>query len=367
MIPLRLAAEGHFAGETVVARLVSNKREDATSTLGRDYQFISQEGDWAHYSRLGHSIRLRADPDDMDGDVIMLPPNGSSAHRLIRANSEHNTLLITEQCDQLCVMCSQPPKAKHTDLFPVLMLACVMAPQGAVIGISGGEPLLYKDQLFALLMQVRVQRPDITFHVLTNGQHFGVDDLDVLRSPGLANVFWAIPIYSSESKIHDRIVGKSGAFERLLETFILLAHTPAQIEVRTVVMQSNHEHLVPLADFLTTYVPFASQWSIMQMERIGFGRKNWEKEFFDTSIDFSSVARALRVSHGRGLDARLYNFPLCTVPDSYQQYSVPSISDWKQKFLDFCKDCKLKRKCGGFFEWYECSSGFERVGCHNNG
>ncbi|MDE4191253.1 His-Xaa-Ser system radical SAM maturase HxsC [Phaeobacter gallaeciensis] len=362
MIALRLAAKGHLEGETLVARLVTTHKDDRASFLGRDYQLTSQEGVWAYYSRDGHTIALRGKAEDLDGDVIMLPPNASSAHRLIRANSQHNSLLITELCDQLCVMCSQPPKTTHTDMFAAFMLACVMAPQDAVIGISGGEPMLFKEQLLALLMQVHAERPDLTFHVLTNGQHFEPEDVETLRSPAFNNVLWAIPVFADAPEVHDRIVCKAGAFEQLLETFELLSHTSAQIEIRTVVMQSNQAHLAALADFLTTYIPFASQWSIMQMEKIGFGRMNWRREFFDTSTDFAMTARALCIAHGRGLEARLFNFPLCTVPSAYQRYAVASISDWKCKFEDFCEGCGLRDQCGGFFEWYEVESGFEAIG-----
>ncbi|KAE9625946.1 His-Xaa-Ser system radical SAM maturase HxsC [Parasedimentitalea maritima] len=364
MIALRLAAKGHLEGATLVARLVTQKRDDRASFLERDYQLTSQVEGWAHFSRDEHTIALKGKAEDLDGDVIMLPPNASSAHRLIRANSRHNSLLITEQCDQLCVMCSQPPKAKHSDMFATFMLACILAPQNAVIGITGGEPMLFKGQLFALLMQVHAERPDLTFHVLTNGQHFEPKDIELLRSPAFNNVLWAIPVYSPEPKNHDRIVGKVGAFEQLLTTFELLSHTSAQIEIRTVVMRSNQAYLAALADFLTTYIPFASQWSIMQMERIGYARMNWGKEFFDTSTDFAPVARALCIANGRGFDARLFNFPLCTVPSAYQKYAVASISDWKCKFENFCEGCGLRNQCGGFFEWYDVETGFEAIRNH---
>lgn len=362
MIALRVAAKGQLESETLIARLVTGEKSDPASFLGRDYQLTSQDDGWAHFCRGDHAIALKGKAEDLDGDVIMLPPNAASAHRLIRANSQHNSLLITEQCDQLCVMCSQPPKNKHTDMFAAFMLACVLAPKDAVIGITGGEPLLYKEQLFALLMQVHVERPDLTFHILTNGQHFTPEDVETLKTPAFNNVLWAIPIFAAAPKVHDKIVGKEGAFGQLVKTFELLSHTSAQIEIRTVVMQSNQSHLAALANFLTTYIPFASQWSIMQMEKIGYGRMNWQKEFFDTSTDFRMVARALCIAHGRGFDARLFNFPLCTVPSAYQKYAVASISDWKCKFEDFCEGCNLRAQCGGFFEWYDVKTGFEVIG-----
>src|SRR5262245_1385665 len=44
-----------------------------------------------------------------DGDVVQLFPNGT-VQVLYRRSSNHNTILATERCNSLCLMCSQPPK-----------------------------------------------------------------------------------------------------------------------------------------------------------------------------------------------------------------------------------------------------------------
>ena len=43
------------------------------------------------------------------GDVVMLNPSGS-VNVLFRRSSPFNTILTTERCNSLCLMCSQPPK-----------------------------------------------------------------------------------------------------------------------------------------------------------------------------------------------------------------------------------------------------------------
>ena len=48
----------------------------------------------------------------------------------------------------------------------------------ATIGITGGEPTLFKDDLFHFLLSVSDARPDLRFHVLTNAQHFVDEDID---------------------------------------------------------------------------------------------------------------------------------------------------------------------------------------------
>ena len=203
-----------------------------------------------------------------------------------------NTLLITEQCDQLCVMCSQPPKKHHVDFFDQFAIAAKLAPSGAYIGISGGEPLLHKERLFEFLVSTAAARPDLRFHILTNAQHFEADDLKRLDEIGLERVLWGIPLYACDEELHDGIVGKPGAFHRLERNLAFLTRAGASVELRTVVMQQNWNALPALAGYIATRLPIVSVWALMQLERIGYGRMNWRKTFKDTSTDFSALTSA---------------------------------------------------------------------------
>src|ERR1700728_2931459 len=44
------------------------------------------------------------------GDVIRITPDRKSFRALYRRNSPHNSFLLTERCNNYCLMCSQPPK-----------------------------------------------------------------------------------------------------------------------------------------------------------------------------------------------------------------------------------------------------------------
>src|SRR3546814_18001740 len=85
-------------------------------------------------------------------------------------------------------MCSQPPRKTHVDRFARLTHAGLLAPPNLVIGITGGEPTLYKHELFALVAQELTIRPDLEFHILTNAQHFDEGDIPRLRQPLYRNV-----------------------------------------------------------------------------------------------------------------------------------------------------------------------------------
>ncbi|WP_129794050.1 His-Xaa-Ser system radical SAM maturase HxsC [Sphingosinicella sp. CPCC 101087] len=288
----------------------------------------------------------------LDGDVVLVDPGAESAHRLLRAGSRHNTLMVTERCDQLCIMCSQPPKKTHQDRFAYFERACLLAAHGETIGLSGGEPTLYKERLLAFLEYVIERRPDLSFHVLTNGQHFEEAEIDRLADRRFRNVVWGIPLYAAEPSLHDQIVAKSGAFLRLERSLRHLIMAGARVELRTVVLQPNWTALDALACHVTTYLRFVEQWSIMQLENIGFARGRWSALYVDPSAEFGPLAQAIDRALLFGVRPALFNFPRCSVPQPYRKFAIASISDWKQKFAPDCCSCAERSDCSGFFEWH---------------
>lgn len=331
-----------------VARLTRN-----ATVCDAELSFVEEShGATAYAGSRGLVTIEGANSRDLEGDVVLVAPQQKRVERLIRQGSRHNTLLVTERCDQLCIMCSQPPKKSHEDRFALLEQACLLAEPDTVIGITGGEPLLYKEQVLGLIERVLAARPQMSFHILTNGQHFEQGDAKRLAHPDYHRVQWGIPLYSPIADEHDRIVGKLGAFERLEDSLVTLAGSGASIEVRTVVLTTNVVRLPQLARHIAKRLPFIAAWSIMQLENIGFARNRWSALRFDHALEFSLIADALNYAALRGIDAQLFNFPRCTVPPAYRDYAVASISDWKQRFGTACDNCREKSRCSGFFEWH---------------
>ncbi len=344
VIPLSLPAQAECE-EPFVARLRRRAIDAADAAL------IQADPIGAIYSSREGLISIDgADADQLDGEVVLVQPN--RIDRLIRANSKHNTLLVTERCDQLCAMCSQPPKKSHVDRFPHLEEACLLAEPGTLIGITGGEPTLFKDQLFGMLERVLRARPDLEFHVLTNGQHFEPADILTLSQPEFRRVSWGIPLYATEADLHDEIVGKLGAFGRLLDSFATLLRSGARVELRTVLLTKNASELSKLAVLIAAKLRFIETWSIMQLENIGFARRRWTELLYDHAQEFGSIAEALNLAILHGVRAQLFNFPLCTVPESYRRFAVASVSDWKRKLVAACGDCSAATQCSGFFDWH---------------
>ncbi len=305
----------------------------------------------------------RTSASELEGDVLMIVPGHGVASRLVRRGSSHNTLLFTEQCDQLCVMCSQPPKRVQDQWrLPFYKQALKLADPGVTIGISGGEPTLQRDLFFDLLEDVAECRPDLQLHVLTNAQHFRDEDVSRLRALNKSlEILWGVPLYAPDAATHDRVVFKEGAYDLLLPNFYRLAAAHAGIELRTVLTGMNYATLPQLADFISKNLFFVKVWAIMGLEPTGFAKAFKGDIFVDHSVCSEPLEHALDIATARRLPAMLYNVPLCTVSPRYRKHCADTISDWKRKFLPQCEHCRQRSSCSGFFEWYNEKWSYEGV------
>jgi len=294
-------------------------------------------------------------------EVLLFYKDAKKIRRFFRPRANANAILLTEQCDQRCIMCSQPPKNKRYDDFPLFNEAILLCPKNAVLTITGGEPTLLIEDLLNFLIFANEKRPDIFFHILSNGQHFTKEHLNQLSIIS-ESVLWGIPLYSHDSKEHDNIVSKDGAYERLFISFDLLLQAGSRVELRTVLMRQNIKSLVKLAELINHQLPWIEIWALMQMEYIGYAKMNWHKIFYDNSEDFSFLQNSIIYSLSNRINLYLYNFPLCTVPKKFRSIAKPSISDWKKKFIDKCEGCKKTNICAGFFEWHKNEIGYKNIG-----
>ena len=89
--------------------------------------------------------------------------------------SNDNALFVTEQCNNNCLMCCQPPK-KEDDievLYQKNIQLLHSAPKELkVLGITGGEPTLLGEKLVDLLTEARNCLPYTAFQLLSNGRGF---------------------------------------------------------------------------------------------------------------------------------------------------------------------------------------------------
>lgn len=287
-----------------------------------------------------------------DGDVVRIDPSGV-VHSLYRGKSPHNFILMTDQCNSYCLMCSQPPKkvddrdrvAEHLKLIDLIDTS---TPE---LGITGGEPTLFGDDFIRIVARCRDRLPGTALHVLTNGRAFYYREfarqLADVRHPDL---MLGIPLYSPVDSRHDFVVQASGAFEETVIGLLHLSEAGVPVEIRIVIHAQTVDHLTALAEFITRNLPFASRVALMGLEMFGFTRPNIDKLWIDPHNYRVAIEEAVEILALAGLNVSIYNHQLCTLPPSLWPFAVRSISDWKNVYLDQCSGCVVKERCGGFFE-----------------
>lgn len=284
-----------------------------------------------------------------EGDIIRLTPQGD-CFRLYEQAGDDNSLFLTEACNSRCIMCPQPPPENpQTFTDEVTAMLDLMEPSPEVLGITGGEPTFAFNDLLFILKKIAFVHPDCHIQLLTNGRALAdFAKAKALTEAGLSLTF-CVPLYSDVAHIHDAMVGTNGAFDETLEALGNLIRLSASIEIRMVVTALNYQRLSKWAEFLYYNIPSAAHVAIMGMEPIGRGKTNLASLWVNAEQYSQQIAQCIKKLNRFGMYASLYNYQLCTLPESVHSYAVKSISGWKVRFSKECASCKLQKTCGGFF------------------
>lgn len=286
-----------------------------------------------------------------DGDVVLLAPSGRVSV-LYRKSSRHNTILSTERCNSLCVMCSQPPQPEDDShrIGEVLRLIELIDTGCVELGISGGEPLLLGDGFFSIVEKCKERLATTALHVLTNGRLF--KDGRLARRLGEIDhpdIMLGIPLYADVDTIHDYVVQVRGAFDETVIGLYNLAQHLVPIEIRVVLHAQTYRRLPQLAEYIYRNFPFVSHVALMGLEMFGYTNINLSELWIDP-VDYQEELRSatLRLAE-RGLNVSIYNHQLCTIPQELWPFARQSISDWKNIFVPECEGCEVRGACAGFF------------------
>lgn len=286
------------------------------------------------------------------GDVVALHPSGV-VEVLFRRTSQHNTLLVTERCNSLCLMCSQPPK-EHDDSWRVAQILSALDlidPECQELGLSGGEPTLVGDGFFQIVQRAKRRLPNTALHILTNGRlfrnHVFAARLAEIQHPDL---MLGIPLYSDLDDEHDFVVQTRGAYEETLYGLYNLAELGVPIELRVVIHRATYRRLPQLAEFIVRNLPFVSHVALMGLEMFGYVHLNLETVWIDPMEYQDQLEAATKTLALHDVTPIIFNHQLCVLRRSLWPFTVQSISDWKNVYLPVCGPCAVRRQCGGFFE-----------------
>lgn len=301
-----------------------------------------------------------------DGDVIRIEPARQALHAIYRRNARTNSLLVTERCNNDCVMCSQPPK-DHDDSWLVdelLQAIPLISPDTRELGITGGEPGLLGPRLVELVARLRDHLPSTAVHVLSNGRLFAAGDLArqlaQVRHPDL---MLGIPLYADVPELHDYVVQARGAFDDTVRGILNLKRHGVRVELRFVIHADTYAGLPAFAEFVARNLLFVDHVALMGLELMGFARTNLDAIWIDPLDYQAELGAAVEILDRAGMRVSIYNTPLCVLDHALHRFARASISDWKNAYLDTCEGCALREHCGGLFasSTVRSSRGIRRV------
>mgnify|MGYP000452750711 CR=1 FL=1 len=348
---LRLRSPLHPPAHARDAALI---REDTDWELAESHGYKVAVGRDAGPSQNSLSyIRLPAGFADLgDGDVVGVYPQVGRVRVLYRRSSGHNFFLVTERCNNYCLMCSRPPK-KADDGWLIDEIADALPlvdPATPALTFTGGEPLTEWPRFIGLLELTRDLLPDTAIHVLTNGRAFA--------SPAVATAWAAvrhpklsagIPIYAAVDHIHDYVVQAKGAFDQTVLGVLQLKDRGQRVEIRVVLHAITAPRLRETCSWIARNLPFVDHVALMGMENTGFAIANDDTLWIDP-LDYQEQLKAgVDSLSTAGVGVSVYNLPLCVVDPSIRPFAVQSISDWKNAYVAACDACSARRDCAGFF------------------
>ncbi|MDE2103406.1 MAG: His-Xaa-Ser system radical SAM maturase HxsC [Patescibacteria group bacterium] len=286
------------------------------------------------------------------GDIIKIKPERNSVRVLYRKNSPHNALLLTERCDNFCLMCSQPPKDIDDSYLAeeVLRTIPLMSPETKEITLTGGEPTLLGESLIQIIQSLKRHLPATAVHILSNGRSFKQwEYAKAIADIGHNDLMIGIPLYSDVPWLHNHVVQAEHAFDDTIRGILNLKSVGVKVEIRIVVHRLTFARLPDLARFIRRNLTFCDHVALMGLEITGFTKINLDKLWIDP-VDYQSQLReAVELLARARIPVSIYNHQLCLLDPSLYPFSRKSISDWKNEYLPECEGCMRKGECGGFF------------------
>lgn len=287
-----------------------------------------------------------------ENDIVAIYPNGEII-LLYRQGWKDVTLFFTNQCNSRCIICPQTSNIEDKGNFLEFnkQLLDILPCEIEHIGITGGEPTVFKEDLIEIIKYIHEIYPNISISLLTNGRALKDKEFVVkLKAIGHKRMLFCIPLYAANHEQHDLIVGSKGAFIETIEGIYNLYKAQLLIEIRIVVFKYNFLWLNDFSSFLYRNFPFVRHVAFMGMEYTGNAANKLE-DFWIDSYDYKKQLHAgVWFLHQRNMNVSIYNIPLCLLEKKSRIFARDSISSWKKMNLPICDNCSIKKQCSGFFE-----------------
>jgi len=287
-----------------------------------------------------------------DGDVLGFDHLSRKFRALFRRNSAHNSFLVTERCNNYCLMCSQPPKDVDDQwlLAEIKDSIVLIDPATPALTFTGGETLSDWADFIEVLKSCRDLLRATSLQVLTNGRAFATSRIvDAWRDIRHPSLMAAIPVYASVDHVHDHVVQAKGAFDETILGILKLKDRGQRVEIRVVLHALTAPIIAETCRWIARNLPFVDHVALMGLENTGFAIANDAVLWIDPMDYREALGKAVDHLAAAGVNVSVYNLPKCVLSRSVWPHAVQSISDWKNGFVAECERCDEKASCSGFF------------------
>ena len=255
-----------------------------------------------------------------DGDIVGIRHGSKRFRTLFRRNSKHNSFLVTERCNNYCLMCSQPPKDIDDQwiLNEIKESLPLVDPSTRSLTFTGGEPLTDWRDFVSVLTQCRDQLPQTALQVLTNGRAFSNSEIvDAWRRVKHPDLMAAIPVYSAVDHIHDHVVQAKGAFDETILGILKLKDRRQRVEIRVVLHALTAPIISDTCRWIARNLPFVDHVALMGLENTGFAIANDALLWMDPMDYRNGLAEGVDQLVAAGVNVSVYNLPRCVLDARY--------------------------------------------------
>jgi radical SAM protein with 4Fe4S-binding SPASM domain len=316
-----------------------------------------------------------------------------------RQKRQHKYLLfeLTKRCQNNCVFCynvwkedDNYPQEELSTKDAIALLDKVIEESGCKhIGLTGGEPLL-KEGIFEIASFIASKGVGVI--LISNGKLLTKDTVEECIRNGIKH--FEISLHSHDQAIHDRLVGREGSFEEVIEAIINIETLGGYVNTVFVATKES----------INTFKDFVELIALLRVDSILFNRvacggrgiPNWVslapsptqiQQALDAAV---GVAEKYKIALNAGVqvppclvDLSKYkniHSGFCPLNDPTSDHSYfaidpagnlrmcnrsrtilgnlleepfekiaqsQEVEDFRRAIPDFCRDCKLAKVCAG--------------------
>ena len=285
-------------------------------------------------------------------------------------NSEWGAVILNPSCSNNCIFCTAGGhKAEESDIKKQEINVVRNLIHFKTIGIkkieiSGSDPIEYT-KIISLVSYIKKKGFEF-IQLSTHGKKLS-DKLFLKKIISAGVDKFRIPIYGSNSKIHDSVTRCKSSFNQTIEGIenIVNKYPDIQLQISCLILKQNKDDLINIVDLMNHYgindfylsipcIPNNDYSYYIPFKELGkYVRKVYD---YASKINFNIKFMEIPYCIFGFFDKRINNF---SEPPHLGKYCQPpkefrtNKKDWPsyrlKKKVDICNNCKCKDFCDGFF------------------